>query len=228
MKHHVINALSLPTSQRSEFERHAPEQRTRRGQRPLGHLARSGLVLSDNPRWIAGQDQADAKFEVATTIRTKHPDGVHLYHRRVVNGHLESSIDILAVTTSGVWVITVEEARRRRVEFKERSAVLRARYERFLVDGEDYTSVLDDIGRKGDLVAAGVAEAGRAHVPVTQVLCLLGAKVPGGPTLVGSCYLTTLPQLVRLMKGGSELAISDIAQVGLALGERFRRPRRHA
>lgn len=227
MKHHVVNARELPASRGSEFERLAPGGPPVHRQRRAAHAMRSSLVLSDNPRWIAGNDQAEAKYEVATAIRAKHPDGVHLYHRRILNGQVESVIDILAVTPSGVWMIDVEEARGGRVEFKDRSGGRRGSYERFLVDGADYTDVLDAIDRKGGQLAAGVAEGGLVGVPITKVLCLPGANVPGGPARVRSCFLASVPQLVKLMKGGSQLSAPDIATVGLALGERFRRPRRH-
>lgn len=58
--------------------------------------------------WIAGTEQAEAKHEVATTIRAKTADGVWMYRRRIINGFTETTVDILAVTSTGVWVIEVD------------------------------------------------------------------------------------------------------------------------
>lgn len=227
MKHRLANAKELPSSTRSEFERVDPDDSVS-SRRKAHHKDRSGYVLSDNPRWIAGTEQAEAKHEVATTIRAKSPDGVWMYHRRIVNGHTESTVDILAVTSTGVWVIEVEEARGSNVTFAGRQGLLRSTYDHFLVDGEDYTAVLTEIDRKAGHVAAGVEQTDRSDLPVQQVLCLLGGNVSGSAaTKVRTCHLATLPQVVRLMRAGPRtLQPAEIARVGLALGERFRRPRR--
>ena len=106
--------------------------------------------------------------------------------------------------------------------------MLRPTYDRFFVDGQDYTDVLADIDRRSAHIVAGLEQVGRAGPPLRQVLCLLGGEMPsGGPARVRSCHVATLPQLVKLMKSNSRtLTSGDVASVGLALGERSRRPRR--
>ena len=101
-------------------------------------------------------------------------------------------------------------------------------YDRFLVEGEDYTAVLKDIDHKGQAISKCLAHMDREEVPVHQVLCLLGGRLSsGGATTVQQCHLATLPQLIKLMKAGSsKLSTGDLSHIGLALGEQFRRPRR--
>ncbi len=227
MKHRLANAKELPLSTSGEFE-NLGGTTIPGGRRKATHSERSGLVLSDNPRWIAGNEQAQAKHEVATAIRSKFPDGVHMYHRRIINGRIETTVDILAVTFTGVWMIEVEEVRGSKVEFEGRHGLMRSSYDRFLVEGEDFTAVLKDIDHKGAALAKCLADMDREDLPVHQVLCLLGGRLSsGGATKVQQCHLATLPQLIKLMKAGTtKLSSGDVSQIGLGIGEHFRRPRR--
>ncbi len=233
--------MSVP----GEFERADIDAPARRMAR---HADRVSFVLSDNPRWIAGTDQAEAKYEVATAIRAKYPDGVWLYHRRIVSGQVDSSVDILAVTHSGVWMIEVVDVQGSSLRFPGEESLRRFPGERtlrrlqgdqaarhrlgidsFVVDGDDYTDVLPEIDRKARSVSEGLAQARHGDLPVQQVFCLFGATSPNASaTQVQNCFVTTLPQLVKLMKvGQSRLTPAEIGTIGLKLGERFRRPRRH-
>ncbi len=227
MAHNRTNARALPTSEPGEFERIDPDAPARR---LAAHTDRVSFVLSDNPRWIAGTDQAQAKYAVATAIRAKYPDGVWLYHRRITGGPVDGSIDILAITHTGVWMIEVVDVQGSSLQFPGgQGPRRRAKSESFVVDGDDYTEVLTEIDRKARCVTEGLAQARHNDLPVQQVFCLFGATTPSASaTQVNNCFVATLPQLVKLMKvGQSRLTPAEIGTLGLGLGERFRRPRRH-
>lgn len=225
MNHHVENARALPTSVAGEFETLLPAQ-TQRSQGGKSHGERATLILSDNPRWIAGTERAVIKHQVAIAMRDKYPDGVYLYHRRVLNKTSETTIDILAITSTGVWVVEVDEAAGNNVQFEGRSWRRGSSYERFLVDGEDYTAVVDDVDTLASRVVAALESAGWSGSGVQAILCLVGGSI-SAPAVVGNTYVATLPQLVKLMKHGPvRLSGFDITGLALALGERFPRPRR--
>ncbi len=183
-------------------------------------------MLSDNPRWIAGTEQAVIKHQVAVALRARYPDGVYLYHRRVLNGTSETTIDILAVTSTGLWLVQVEEATGAKVQFAGKSGLFSSSYETFLVDGEDFTPVVEDIDTLTSRVVETLETSGRSGVSVQSVLCLVGGRI-SAPSVVGGTSIATLPQLLKLMKHGrSRLSGADVTALALTVGERFRRPRR--
>lgn len=225
MKHHAENARALPVSVAGEFETLLPAD-AQRTHRSAPHGERATLILSDNPRWIAGTDQAETKHEVAIALRDKYPDGVYLYHRRVISGSTETTIDITAITSTGIWLIEVEDATGSSVQFEGKLGRRGSSFEKFLVDGEDYTPVVEDIDTLASRVVETLESSGRSGIGVQAVLCLVGGLV-SAPTVVGSTYIATLPQLIKLMKHGRHrLSAVDVTALALAMGERFRRPRR--
>ena len=156
MQHAAGNARALPKSVAGKRDAGAEPECPAA---PQPHADRATLVLSDNPRWIAGSDHAEVKHTVALALRDRFPDSVHLYNRRVLGGPNEAVIDILLVSRTGVWLIEVEDGAGSTIELAEKSG-WRGPYARFLVNREDYTPIIHSIDRRsahlrGDWAAAG-------------------------------------------------------------------------
>lgn len=136
--------------------------------------ARRRLLTS--PTLGAGTEE-DARW--AARLERHCDDQVLLLpHRRPGGGSSGRDILHLAVAPTGVVVIDGRSCPDARVRVNRRGGRLRPPTERLFVHGLDSTWLLSGLARRRQLVAREVARLAGPEVPVTSMLCLLGAQLP--------------------------------------------------
>ena len=164
-------------SARREYQRRQAkrESRIRQKHPKLGGLI---LALSDDPQsttaWNTG---ALGEERLGQRLNELSSDTMRVLHDRRIPG-TRANIDHIAVTAAGVFVIDAKKYKGR-PSLTVEGGILRPRVERLLVGTRDQTKLVDGVIKQVDLVR-GIVEH---HIPVTGVLCFIGADWPllGGP-----------------------------------------------
>lgn len=167
-------------SARREFERRRTVREDRiRGKHPkLGGLT---LAVSDTPQstnaWDTG---ALGEERLGARLNELASDSLRVLHDRRIP-KTRASIDHLAITPSGVFVIDAKKYKGR-PELVVEGGILRPRVEKLMVGKRDRTSLVDGVLKQADLVRDIIG----TDIPVKGVLCFVEADWP----LIGGAFST--------------------------------------
>lgn len=155
-------------SARREAERRSARRADRIQQR-FGRFSRLVMALTDDPQatkaWVQG---AIGEEGLARMLAPLSEAGLHLLHDRRIPG-TRANIDHIAVGASGVYVIDAKRYSGR----VERRKPLFASSASLLVAGRDRTKLAAGVEKQVEVVRR--VTNGMADVPISGVLCFLGA-----------------------------------------------------
>jgi hypothetical protein len=140
---------------------------------------------------------------------------------RLVLLHDRGSIDHLAVTPRGVFVIDAKHPGGA-VDRNRFGSILRSNV-RLYVDGCDRTNLLHGVGQDVERVRDALRAAGFSDAPVRGVLCFTGAERGrfASPFRLGDVLVTYPTFLYRLLGKEAAVATSTIQDAAFALAIAF-------
>ena len=203
------------SSARREYERRKAkdEERLRRKWGRLGGLA---VALSDERQSTKAWDRgAIGEERLGVVLDALASEGLAVLHDRRIPG-TKASIDHVAITPAGIWVIDAKRYKGR-PELKIEGGILRPRVEKLLVGKRDCTKLVDGVLKQVDVVREVTGD-----VPVTGALCFIDADWP----LIGGAFPTRGVQVLwpkRLAKALVEQSGDvDVASIRDLVAGRFR------
>ncbi len=145
---------------------------------PEPDRARRGVtteaVAVRRPSHFRTEEPRQASEGVVTTVLDR-TEGIVVLHDRLVSGG-RASVEHLAVTPSGVWIIEAQRYAGQRVAACETGGPFR-REQRLLVDGRDRTRLVDAVAGQAGIVAGAIGDR-TAETVVRPVLCFVDAAWP--------------------------------------------------
>ena len=158
------------SSAEAKYERlHAKREQVM--DRRWGRLAGVAKLLSDDPQstraWAKG---AEGERRVAAALERELGDRVVLLYDRRIPGRV-TNIDILAVATSGVWIVDAKHYRGR-VERRDKGGWFSTDL-RLYAGGRDQSKMADGL----EVQMLGVRQAlGDPAIPIRPTICFTGAE----------------------------------------------------
>lgn len=128
-----------------------------------------------------------------------------LLNRKLGRGRSDGDIDMIAICSVGVMVIDVKHYRDAKVEVRRSGLPWHEKEERLFISGRDRTKLLESLTRQRDAVRSALArDTECADVPVSSVLCFVGAEIPLFASLsVGGVRIFGSRQLGRFLRKAS-------------------------
>ena len=156
----------------------------KRDERVRSRLPRLGplllAVFDESQSTKAFKQGAEGERRAVKRLLESSGDQVHfLVNRKLGHGRRDGDIDVIAVSSSGVWVVDVKRYADAKVRSEKRGGLFGPRTEHLLVRGRNADHLLAGIPKQ--VVAVTIAlqtEATLSAAPVLPVLCFVDAELP--------------------------------------------------
>jgi Nuclease-related domain len=185
-----------------------------------GRLAGLVLALSEDPLstrvWERG---SVGESKLAAVLGKIDREDVIFLHDRAVPP-TRRNIDHIVVAPSGVYVVDAKRYKGR-VEVRDMSGLFSRADPRLFVGGRDQSKLADGIGWQVTAVRAALGE--RHDVPVTPVLCFIGAEWPllGGPYQFAGVRTEAERSVRKLVTQPGPLTTEEVVEVAIVLSQAF-------
>lgn len=164
--------------------------------------------------------QREYEGQLADFLKHELSDTSVVLNGRKVRG-TEGSVDHIAVTSGGVWIIEVKSCKgiveRRDVGSRFRTDI------RLFINGWESSKEVKGMAWQHQAVSEALVSLGRTDVPVYQALCFTNAEWPRfkKPGQVGAVWIVGAPKLVEIANDKTLLEEGDIANLAMHLSMIF-------
>lgn len=156
----------------------------KRDERVRSRLPRLGplllAVFDESQSTKAFKQGAEGERRAVKRLLESSDDDVHfLVNRKLGHGRRDGDIDVIAVSSSGVWVVDVKRYADAKVRTEKRGGLFSQRTEHLLVRGRDADHLLAGIDKQVSAVTTALqADSTLSAVPVLPVLCFVDSELP--------------------------------------------------
>lgn len=181
------------TSLMREYDR----RKARRDERVRSRMPRLGplllAVFDESQSTKAFKQGAEGERRAVKRLLESSGDQVHfLVNRKLGHGRRHGDIDVIAVSSSGVWVIDVKRYADARVRAEKRGGLFSQRTEHLLVRGRNADHLLAGIEKQVSAVTTALlTDSTLSAIPVLPVLCFVDAELP----IIGRLVVRGVPLL---------------------------------
>ena len=181
----------------ASLSREYDRRMAKRDERVRARLPRLGplllAVFDESQSTKAFKQGAEGERRAVKRLLESSGDDVHfLVNRKLGRGRRDGDIDVIAVSSSGIWVIDVKRYADAKVRTEKRGGLFSERTEHLLVRGRNADQLLAGMDKQVSAVSAVLlTDTTLLAVPIQPVLCFVDADLP----IVGRLVVRGVPLL---------------------------------